>query len=95
MVTREAFERVGGFDEGFKESLYDIDFCLKLRERQYRMVWIPFPLLSQSAEKLNGNWFNKDDEDHFRKKWSEAIRGGDPYYNVNLTALRDDFTIRI
>ena len=36
MVSRQAFEKVGGFDEDLRESLFDIDLCLKLREQQYR-----------------------------------------------------------
>ena len=32
--------------------------------------------------------------DLFKEKWEERLRAGDPYYNVNLTLARNDFTLR-
>ncbi len=95
MDSRQAFEKVGGFDEDLRESLFDIDLCLKLREKQYRMVCIPFPLLYNSSDQLKCDTFHKNDAECFKKKWSDVIRGVDPYYNVNLMALKENFILKM
>ena len=41
MVRREVFESVGGFDERLPVAFNDVDFCLKLRERGYLVVYTP------------------------------------------------------
>lgn len=41
LVPREAFEAVGGFDEGFLMYCEDIDLCKRLRDRGYRLRYLP------------------------------------------------------
>jgi GT2 family glycosyltransferase len=42
LVRREAFEAVGGFDAaGFPIFLTEVDFCLRLAEAGWRIVWTP------------------------------------------------------
>lgn len=41
LVTRQAFDRVGGFDEGFFMYWEDADFCRRLREAGLRTVYDP------------------------------------------------------
>jgi O-antigen biosynthesis protein len=42
LVTREAWEAVGGLDEQFHPAYHeDVDLCLRVRERGYRIVYEP------------------------------------------------------
>jgi GT2 family glycosyltransferase len=42
MLNRDAWRSVGGFDEGFYPLWFeDVDFCYRLRERGYRILYIP------------------------------------------------------
>ena len=41
MVRKELFEKLGGFDEQLPGTYNDIDFCLRMREAGYRIVWTP------------------------------------------------------
>lgn len=41
MVSKEAFDKVGGFDERFFMYFEDIDLCKRLREAGYRVYWTP------------------------------------------------------
>ena len=39
MVKREAFEKVGGLSEELQVAFNDIDFCMKLRQAGYLIVY--------------------------------------------------------
>lgn len=41
LVRREAFEAVGGFDEGYVDALAGVDLCLRIRERGGRVLYEP------------------------------------------------------
>ncbi|MCC7201181.1 MAG: glycosyltransferase [Nitrospirae bacterium] len=84
MLTRRSyFEEVGGFDEEkLSESYNDVDYCLKLREKGYRIVFTPYAELYHYEGKTRGRRVPVRNEYHFRKRWGH-IRI-DPYYNPNL-----------
>ncbi len=51
-ARREVFQAVGGFDaENYSNNLFDADFCLRLREKNYRIVFTPYAELVQLDEK--------------------------------------------
>ena len=39
-IRREAFEKFGGFDEGFKNGYDDVDLCLQVREAGMRIRYV-------------------------------------------------------
>lgn len=41
LVRREAFEKVGGFDEGFVNGFEDVDLCLKIRQMGRKIIYQP------------------------------------------------------
>jgi GT2 family glycosyltransferase len=99
MVRKEVFDKVGGFDARF--DIYgDIDFCLKLREMNYLIVYQPHAeLLSYSRDFLSEH-VDKDpklskEKELFVHKWDHILKKGDPYYNPNLNSERADFSINI
>ncbi|MEI2781604.1 MAG: hypothetical protein V9H25_10235, partial [Candidatus Competibacter sp.] len=77
LVRKELFLEVGGFDEKDFPNLYhDADFCLKVGERGYQIVWTPFVTLAQQnngaldakQEAQNGQQ-NSQSRKAFIKKW--------------------------
>ncbi len=102
MVKKSLYEKVGGLDENFAVSLNDVDFCLKLREEGLLNVFTPFAELfhyesisrglDDSGEKAER--YNKESE-QFRNKWKTVLEAGDPYYNVNFSLDRSDFSLKI
>jgi len=82
LATRRAvWEECGGFDEGYGRDLWDIDYCLRLREKHYRIVFTPY------AEFTREERFRAvlaEDRQRFRKRWREWIEQ-DPAYNPNLS----------
>jgi len=82
LATRRAvWEECGGFDEGYGRDLWDIDYCLRLREKGYRIVFTPYAELVR--EEGCGELLAEDRE-RFRKRWREWIQR-DPAYNPNLS----------
>lgn len=102
LVKKSLWDEVGGLDTDFKISLNDVDFCLKLREKGYLNVFTPFAELyhyesvsrglDDSGEKAER--YNKESE-HFRAKWKEVLKKGDPYYNANFSLDRSDFSVKV
>ena len=102
LVSKELFEKVGGLDESFAVSLNDVDFCIKLRELGYLNVFTPFAELYHFESISRGlddqgekaKRYNEESE-RFRNKWKEVLEKGDPYYNVNFSLDRSDFSLKI
>lgn len=102
MTSREKYDEVGGFDEGFEVSLNDVDFCLKLREKGYLNIFTPFAEMYhyESAsrgldlEGENAKRYDKESE-HFKEKWKSVLDKGDPYYNPNFSLDRSDFSLNV
>ncbi|MDL2301265.1 glycosyltransferase family 2 protein [Lachnospiraceae bacterium OttesenSCG-928-D06] len=102
MVKKSLFHQVNGMDESFQISLNDVDFCLKLREMGRLNVFTPFAELfhhesiSRGADDQgeNAERYNKESA-LFRKKWKAQLEAGDPYYNVNFSLEKSDFSLKI
>jgi len=95
MVPRRVFEKVGGFDERFRVAFNDLDFCLRLRQRRYLVVYTPLALLYHYEGASRGRVHPPQDEELFRSLWADLISRGDPYYNPNLTLAREDWSLRL
>lgn len=100
LMKRELFIQIGGFEEELSVAFNDVDLCLKIRQRGYLIVYTPFAELYHYESLSRGsddtperkNRF-RDEVLYIRRKWGNAIDGGDPYYNPNLTHEREDFSI--
>ena len=102
MVKKHVYEEVGGFDEGYAVAYNDIDFCLKVREAGYLIVYNPNAELKHYESKSRG--YEDTDEKRvryfseihrFQTRWYDFLENGDPYYNPNLTLDRNDFGMKI
>ena len=101
LVKRSAFDKVGGLTEELAVAFNDIDFCMKLREAGYLIVYNPYAELYHYESKSRGledtpekvARFNKEMQT-FERRWPDIMRDGDPYYNPNLTLKSQDFSLR-
>ncbi len=102
MVKKSLYEKVGGLDESFEVSLNDVDLCLKLRHEGLLNVFTPFAELYHFESISRGLDDNGEkakryekESARFREKWKEDLEAGDPYYNVNFSLDRSDYSLRV
>ncbi len=102
MTKKKIYEEVGGLEEAFKVAFNDIDFCLKVRATGKLVVYNANAKLHHYESKSRGaeDTFEKKERFNseiklFRSRWPEILENGDPYYNVNLTLDKADFSIRV
>ena len=101
MVKRSVFDEVGGLTEELAGAFNDIDFCMKLREAGYLIVYNPYAELYHYESKSRGMEDTPEKQlrfsrevNCFRRKWERELLKGDPYYNPNLTLNNTDCSLR-
>jgi len=103
MVLRKAvFEELGGFDEvNLGVTFNDIDFCLRLAERGYRVAWTPYANLIHHESASRGHQRMPAEQAQFLREagymqrvWAARLLR-DPYYNPNLSLDLPGFTLAV
>lgn len=90
MIRRDVFEEVEGLNEEFAVAFNDIDLCMRVREKGYRIVFNPYVELYHYESKSRGfentpeklERFNKEIE-LFYSIWGRNYI--DEYYNINFS----------
>ncbi len=101
MTPRTAYHKVGGLDERFILAFNDIDYCLKLRQQDYLVVWTPYAELYHFESLSRGFEDTPEKQARFQseinlfvEKWSDVLEMGDPFYSPNLSLEYHDWSIR-
>lgn len=101
MVKTAVYHEVGGLDETLAVAFNDVDFCMKIREKGYLIVFTPYGEAYHHESKSRGLENTKEKKERFYretvtfiKKWNAILEAGDPYYNPNLTLLHEDFSLK-
>lgn len=94
-VRRSVFESVGGFDSAnLPNRFFDVDFCLRLRERGLRSVFDPFvELLHLGDARLNClEEPTAQERAYIRRRWPGPF-DHDPFFNPNLSKKDGSFAV--
>jgi len=99
LVRREVYLQLGGFDENLAVTFNDIDFCLRLREAGYQIIWTPHAELihHESASRGFDDSAPKQvrflaEVDYMKSKWGHILER-DQFYNPNLSLGENLFTL--
>lgn len=100
LIKKSKFLEVDGLDESFEVAFNDVDFCLKLVKQGYQNIYTPFAQLYHYESKSRGledtdekvKRFNGEIK-RFEEKW--GLWREDPYYNKNLSIIKEDFSLRV
>ncbi|MBA2434405.1 MAG: glycosyltransferase [Verrucomicrobiota bacterium] len=84
-VRKDVFLELNGFDErNLPEHFYDVDFCLRLRERGLQVVWTPYANLTWRGAGLRPEAQTSSEAVWMKQRWGEQLER-DPFYNPNLS----------
>ena len=100
LVDRAAYEAVGGMDaEAFAVAFNDVDLCLRLGSRGWRIVFCPEAVLVHHESASRGTDLVgparrrfETEKQRLRDRWG-ALLDDDPFYNPNLSLQREDFSL--
>ena len=101
-TSKIMYDEVGYMDDkNLQIALNDVDFCLKIYEKGYRILYNPYIEIWHYESKSRGyeNTENKEarfneEIEYFKNKWKKYI-DYDPYYNINFTRKNPDFKINL
>lgn len=101
MTKKSLFEELHGFDESFKVACNDIDYCLRVRGKNYLVVFNSFAKFYHFESKSRGyennlekvNRFNREVE-IWQNRWRDILAKDDPYYNVNFKIENEPFELK-
>jgi GT2 family glycosyltransferase len=77
LVRRQAFERVGGFDEGFHNSMEDVDLCLRLGEAGAEVRYAPAAVVTHLESATRGVGDFEPSVARYRERWRERVHRDD------------------
>jgi GT2 family glycosyltransferase len=91
LVRRDAFKRIGGFDEAeLTVAFNDVDLCIKLREAGYRIIFTPDCVAEHRESLSRGDDFDENKLSRFmlenevmQARWGHVLPF-DPFYNRNF-----------
>lgn len=100
LTKKDLFQRLGGLDEKHLPVAFnDVDYCLRVREAGYKVVWTPHAELyhHESVSRGKDKTFRRRlrawrEVRYMRKRWREAMKN-DPFYNPNFSYERPDFVL--
>ncbi|MDP8285648.1 MAG: glycosyltransferase, partial [Candidatus Electryonea clarkiae] len=89
LIRKNLFRQLGGFDEGFRNSFEDVDFCLRARRMSVRALYEPEAVVIHHTEQTPGR---KDHDSENINRYLERW-GGKVQPDLKLYANIDGYDI--
>jgi GT2 family glycosyltransferase/Flp pilus assembly protein TadD len=83
LIRREIFETMGGFDEGFQNGFEDVDLCLKVSDKGWKIVYQPLSVLYHLESQTPGRKAQEQaNAIRFLSRWGQrwSLADEDLYY---------------
>lgn len=95
LVPRSVWLDVGGMDTSLAVAYNDVDFCLRLLEKGYRVVFTPYAVLYhlESATKVS-HAVDPKERAIIEQRWRRYIEH-DPYYPPAFTRASEDYSLAL
>jgi glycosyltransferase involved in cell wall biosynthesis len=91
MTRRSVYSALAGFDESLRTAYFDVDYCLRLRQRGYLVTYTPYSRIEHAVPVARiEEMVVEPDATQLRARWGAAIEA-DPYFNPNFSRHREDF----
>lgn len=80
-IKKSVFERVGGFDEVYKNGMEDVDLCLKVLHKGFRVMYCPKSVvIHHESVSPNRHKYDLKNLDIFLEKWETEEPDEQKYY---------------
>lgn len=73
---RGVYEEVGGLSEALPRNYNDVDMCLKIRQRGYRILWIGSSVLYHFESKTRESGIEQWERDFLARRWGTPAKDG-------------------
>ncbi|WP_236844397.1 glycosyltransferase family 2 protein [Bordetella sp. 02P26C-1] len=98
LTKKSVYQALDGLNEvQLTVAFNDVDYCLRVREAGYRVVWTPHALLYHHESVTRGKDTSPDqiararaEVEYMRTRWAHLMHH-DPFYNPNLNYQHPDF----
>ena len=101
MVRASVWDEACGFEEKLTVAFNDVDFCLRIGQLGYLVVFDPYVEMYHDESKTRGAENTKEkvrrfqsEIEYIRSRWTGMIRNGDPYYNKNLSVIKWNYALK-
>jgi O-antigen biosynthesis protein len=102
LTKKDLWNKVGGLDEiNFKIAFNDIDYCLKIRSLGFEVIYTPYAKLYHYESKSRGVEDTTEKQKRFISECQMMIKRWktnsipDPFYNIHLTHIYEDFSLNV
>lgn len=100
LTPKDLFLSLGGLNQTkLKIAFNDVDYCLRVREKGFRVIYTPYAKLVHYESESRGADLTAQkrrvsfrEAQYMRKRWSHIMMN-DPFYNPNLNYYRCDFSL--
>lgn len=98
LIRKDAFDAVHGLDEGLAVGFGDVDLCLRVLEKGWRILQCPPAILIHHESYTRGKSIGEDphpqDSAAFVARWKEFLHLGDPYHNPCLLLTQHSWHVK-
>lgn len=101
MVPRRLYQELHGLEEQLAVAFNDLDFCLRVCQKGYLVVYDPFVEAYHYESKSRGKEDTKEKVHRFgeeiefiRTRWIDLLKKGDPYYNPNFSLKKCNYALK-
>ncbi len=83
LVRKSLYDRLGGFDEGYRNGFEDVDFCLRARELGVKIYYEPRAVVIHETEATPGRKDHDNENlERFFERWAGKIKSDFKMYGV-------------
>jgi GT2 family glycosyltransferase len=94
-IRKCVFDELGGFDTAFAVNYNDVDLCLRAREAGFEVLYEPAAALVHREGQTRSPGTRYEERELLYQRWGNKLEQGDPFYNPNLTRVREDASLRL